>query len=131
MLAFKTKIPYFFIDWFIILNEEKFSAKSGCKSPQKDESPKWLIFIQEMFYSMSWGRHCPPGVHVFVNWDKPICEDIIIVLNLLKLKVLKIIVILLGISKKVVTLSFALNDDYGKHFTDIKTGLLIVIFRHY
>lgn len=70
MLAFKTKIPYFFIDWFIILNEEKFSAKSGCKSSQKDESPKWLIFIQEMFYSMSWGRHCPPGVHVFVNWEQ-------------------------------------------------------------
>ena len=40
MLAFKTKIPYYFIDWFIILNEEKFSAKSGCKSSQKDESPK-------------------------------------------------------------------------------------------
>ena len=67
MLAFKTKIPYFFIDWFIILNEEKFSAKSGCKSSQKDESPKWLIFIQEMFYSMSWGRHCPP-------WCTRFCE---------------------------------------------------------
>ena len=39
MLAFKTKIPYYFIDWFIILNEEKISAKSGCKSSQKDESP--------------------------------------------------------------------------------------------
>ena len=57
----------------------------------------------------------PPGC----NRNKSICENIIIVLNLLKLKALKIIVILLDISKKVVTLSFALDDDYGKHFTDI------------
>ena len=59
----------------------------------------------------------PPAPGVIGN--KSICEDLIIVLNLLKLKALKIIVVLLDISKKVVTLSFALNDDYGKHFTDI------------
>ena len=98
---------------------ENFSAKSGCKSSQEDE-PKWLIFIQEMFYGMLWGRHYPPPPPApGVIGNKSICEDIIIVLNLLKLKALKIIVILLDISKKVVTLSFALNDDYGKHFTDI------------
>lgn len=96
------------MDWFIILNEEKFSAKSGCKSSQKDESPKCHgADIAALVYTFLW------------IGNKPICEDIIIVLNLLKLKVLKIIVILLGISKKVVTLSFALDDDYGKHFTDI------------
>ena len=61
----------------------------------------------------------PPTPAPGVIGNKSICEDIIIVLNLLKLKALKIIVILLDISKKVVTLSFALNDDYGKHFTDI------------
>ena len=97
---------------------ENFSAKSGCKSSQEDE-PKWLIFIQEMFYGMLWGRHYPPPPAPGVIGNKSVCEDIIIVLNLLKLKALKIIVILLDISKKVVTLSFALNDDYGKHFTDI------------
>ena len=65
------------------------------------------------------GQTLPPPPAPGVIGNKSICEDIIIVLNLLKLKALKIIVILLDISKKVVTLSFVLNDDYGKHFTDI------------
>ena len=77
------------------------------------------------FYTRNVLRHVmgqtlpPPPPAPGVIGNKSICEDIIIVLNLLKLKALKIIVILLDISKKVVTLSFALNDDYGKHFTDI------------
>ena len=119
MLAFKTKIPYFFIDWFIILNEENFQQKAAAKVLRKMKAPNGSFLYKKCFTACH-GADIAPLVYTFL-WigNKPICEDIIIVLNLLKLKVLKIIVILLGISKKVVTLSFALNDDYGKHFTDI------------
>ena len=82
-------------------------------------SPNGSFLYKKCFTACYGADITPPPPAPGVIGNKSICEDIIIVLNLLKLKALKIIVILLDISKKVVTLSFVLNDDYGKHFTDI------------
>ena len=96
--------------------KKNFQQKAAAKVLRKMKAPNGSFLYKKCFTACHGADIAPPPG---CNGNKSICEDIIIVLNLLKLKVLKIIVILLGISKKVVTLSFTLNDDYGKHFTDI------------
>ena len=101
--------------------KKNFQQKAAAKVLRKMKAPNGSFLYKKCFTACHGADIAPPGVHVFVNWEQTNLwrYNNNIVLNLLKLKVLKIIVILLGISKKVVTLSFALNDDYGKHFTDI------------
>ena len=79
--------------------KKHFQQKAAAKVLRKMKAPNGSFLYKKCFTACH-GADIAPLVYTFL-WigNKPICEDIIIVLNLLKLKVLKIIVILLGISR--------------------------------